>query len=133
ISTGTGTAGINFAADANTPVVSTGIWTLGTNNFVLRNNGNTTSPLTLSGAITGSGTMTLSANNSGLITFSGANTFTGTIAITGPGGSGAGSSKVTLKLGAANTIASASQVNMVGGVLDPGGFNHTMSSTTLAL
>jgi hypothetical protein len=125
--------GINFAADVNTPVVSTGTWTLGTNGLVLRNNGVASSPLTLSGAISGSKTITLSANNSGLITFSGNNSFTGTIAITGPGGTGTGTTKVTLKLGAPNTIASSGQVNMAGGVLDPGGFTHSMSSTTLNL
>ncbi len=126
-------AGINFAADANTPVVSTGTWTLGANNMLLRNNGNSTSPLTLSGAIGGSGAITLSANNGGLITFSGPNTDTGTINITGPGGTGTGTTKVTLKLGAANTIASFGSVNLAGGVLDPGGFTHAMSTTTLQL
>jgi hypothetical protein len=126
-------AGINFAANASTPVVSTGTWTLGANNLALRNNGNSTSPLTLSGQISGSGTITLSANNSGTIIFSGANPYTGAIAIPGPGGTGAGTTKVTLKLGAANTIASSSGVNLAGGVLDPGGFHHTMSSTTLTL
>ena len=40
-------AGINFAADTNTPVVSTGTWTLGANNLVLRNNGVGASTLTL--------------------------------------------------------------------------------------
>jgi fibronectin-binding autotransporter adhesin len=126
-------AGVNFAADANTPVNSTGTWTLGTNNFVLRNNGNSTSPLTLSGAISGSGTITLSANNSGSITFSGANTYTGTTTITGPGGTGTGTTVVRLKLGAANTIASSSSVVLAGGILDPGGINQSMPSTTLGL
>jgi hypothetical protein len=125
--------GVNFAASANTPVTSTGTWTLGANNLLLRNNGAASSPLTLSGAISGSGTITLSANNSGTIIFSGANPYTGAIAITGPGGTGTGTTKVTLKLGAANTIASSSGVNLAGGVLDPGGFHHTMSSTTLTL
>ncbi|HEY1375161.1 MAG TPA: PEP-CTERM sorting domain-containing protein [Gemmataceae bacterium] len=126
-------AGINFAADANTPVVSTGTWTLGANNLVLRNNGISNSPLTLSGAISGSGAITLSSNNSDLITFSGPNTDTGTVNITGPGGTGTGTTKVTLKLGAANTIASFGSVNLAGGVLDPGGFTHIMNATTLKL
>jgi hypothetical protein len=131
-STVTGT-GINFAASASTPVVSTGTWSLGANNLALRNNGVASSPLTLSGAISGSGTITLSANNSGLITFSGPNTDTGTIAIPGPGGTGSGTTKVTLELGAANTISTFSSVNLAGGVLDPGGFTHSMGSTTLVL
>ena len=46
-------AGINFAADANTPVISNGAWSLGAFNLVLRNNGNSTSPLTLTNTISG--------------------------------------------------------------------------------
>jgi len=126
-------AGVNFAADANTPVNSTGTWSLGANNLVLRNNGNATSPLTLSGAISGTANIALSANNGGTIIFSGANTYTGTTTITGPGGAGTGTTVVRLKLGAANTIASSSSVVLAGGVLDPGGLNHNMSNTTLGL
>ena len=48
-------AGINFAADANTPVVSTGTWSLGADNLVLRNNGVASSPLTISSVISGTG------------------------------------------------------------------------------
>jgi autotransporter-associated beta strand protein len=119
--------GINFAADANTPVVSTGTWTLGANNLQLRNNGVASSPLTLSGAISGSANIALSANNSGTIVFSGPNMYTGTTTV------GKGTTAVTLKLGAANTIASSSSVIMAGGNLDPAGLNHTMSATTLGL
>jgi hypothetical protein len=126
-------AGVNFAADANTPVISTGTWTLGANNLLLRNNGNSTSPLTLSGGISGTANITLSANNGGTITFSGANTYTGTTSITGPGGAGTGTTAVRLKLGAANTIASSSSVVLAGGILDPAGLNHNMSATTLGL
>jgi hypothetical protein len=36
-------------------------------------------------------------------------------------------------LGAANTIANASQLQMAGGTVDPGGFHHTMTATTLSL
>jgi fibronectin-binding autotransporter adhesin len=127
-------AGINFAADASTPVVSTGTWTLGANNLVLRNNAGPTSPVTLSNTISGAGNITLSTNTAGsVITFSGPNTYTGTTNITGPGGTGAGTQKVTLKLGAANTIASSSTVNLAGGILDPGGLTHSMGSTTLNL
>jgi len=126
-------AGVNFAADANTPVVSTGTWSLDTHNLVLRNNGNSTSPLTLSGVISGSANVTLSANNGGSITFSGANTYTGTTTITGPGGTGTGTTVVRLKLGAANTIASSSSVVLAGGILDPGAVNQVMTATTLGL
>jgi fibronectin-binding autotransporter adhesin len=126
-------AGINFAADANTPVISNGAWSLGAFNLVLRNNGNSTSPLTLTNTISGSANITLSANNSGTIIFSGANTYTGTTAITGPGGAGGGSSIVRLQLGAPGTIASSSGVVLAGGTLDPGGNNQIMSTTTLAL
>jgi hypothetical protein len=124
---------VNFAADANTPVVSTGTWTLGANNLVLRNNGGSASAtLTLSNVISGTASVTLSSNLGGTIIFSGANLYTGTTTV---GGLGTNSSTgiVTLKLGAANTIASSSSLIMTGGTLDPGGFNQTMSSTTLAL
>ena len=126
-------AGINFAADAATPVISTGAWTLGAFNLVLRNNGDNASPLSLTNSISGSGNITLSANNGGTITFSGSNSYTGTTAITGPGGTGTGSSVVRLQLGAPGTIASSSGVVLAGGILDPGGSNQIMSTTTLAL
>jgi hypothetical protein len=126
-------AGINFAADANTPVISTGSWSLGTHNLVLRNNGNATSPLTLSGPIDGAANVTLSSNNGGTIILSGGNSYTGTTSITGPGATGSGTTAVRLKLGAANTIVTSSSVVLAGGILDPGGFDHTMTATTLGL
>ena len=126
-------AGINFAADAATPVTSTGTWSLGANNLVLRNNGDSASPLTLTNTIDGTGNITLSANNGGTIIFSGANTYTGTTSITGAGGTGGGSSAVRLKLGAAGTIANSNSIVLAGGILDPGGTNQYMSSTTLGL
>jgi hypothetical protein len=127
-------AGINFAADVNTPVISTGTWTLGANNLPLKNNGgNAASTLTLSNTISGSGNITLSSNFGSAIIFSGANSYSGTTAITGPGGAGTGNVAATLKLGAADTIASSSSVILAGGILDPGGFNHAMTATTLAL
>lgn len=120
--------GVNFGSDANTPVTSTGNWTLAAFNLILRNNGGTTSPLTLTGVISGTAGLSVSANSTGLITFSGANTYTGstTVGVTG-------STAVTLKLGAPNTIATTSSLILAGGVLDPGGFTHTMTSSTLGL
>ena len=70
-------AGINFAADAATPVTSTGTWSLGANNLVLRNNGDSASPLTLTNTISGTANVTLSANNGGTIIFSGPNSYYG--------------------------------------------------------
>lgn len=133
---GTGT-GLNFASAANTPVVSSGTWTLGTYNLNLRNAGGSTAPLTVSGAISGSGILALSANGTGSKTIlSGANPFTGTIIVTGSSAVNAtygGSGAITLVLGAANTIASSSSVVMAGGTLDPDGFRHAMGATTLGL
>jgi hypothetical protein len=127
-------AGVNFAADANTPVTSTGTWTLGANNLVLRNNAGSTSPLKLTNVISGTANITLSTNSTGsTINFSGANTYSGITTITGAGGAGAGTGNVRLILGAPNTIASSSSVALGGGILDTGGFTHAMGSTTLAL
>ncbi len=125
--------GVNFGADANTPVVSTGTWTLGANNLVLRNNGIGSSTLTLANAISGTAGITLSSNNSSIIIFSGANLYTGTTTITAPGATGAGLSVVTLRLGAANTVASSSSLIMSGGILDPDGLNQIMPNTTMGL
>jgi hypothetical protein len=131
--TGSGTA-LNFASAANTPVVSSGTWSLGTVNLNLRSSGGSTAPLTISGAISGSGNLVLSANGSGSVTIlSGANTYTGTTTVVGSGGTYGGSGAITLQLGAANTIASSSSVILAGGTLSPGGFNHAMGSTTLGL
>jgi len=119
--------GVDFGSAANTPVISTGWWNLGTNNLMLKNNGDATAPLTISGVISGTAGLSLSANYNGTIILSGANTYTGTTTI------GKGASAVTLKLGAANTIAGSSGVVMAGGTLDPGGLSHAMFSTTLGL
>ena len=119
--------GFNFASGANTPVRSTGNWSLGANNLLVRNNGDSTAPLTISGVISGTAGISLSANNGGAVILNGANTYSGTTTV------GKGTTAVTLKLGAANTIASSSQVIMAGGILDPAGFHHAMSSTTLSL
>ena len=108
-------------------MISSGAWSLGTNNLILRSSGGSTSPLTISGAISGTGNVALSANANSAIILSGPNTYTGTTTV------GVGGTPVTLKLGAANTIASSSSLIMAGGTLDPGGFNHAMGSTTLGL
>ena len=124
----TGT-GLNFASAANTPVVSTGGWSLGANTLNLRNNGDSTAPLTISAVISGAGNLNVSANNLGTIKLTGANTYTGTTTVS----LGSGSTGVRLVLAAANTIASSSSLIMAGGVTDPDGFHHVMSSTTLGL
>ena len=134
---GTGT-GLNFASSVNSPVVSSGTWSLGTYNLNLRNAGGSTAPLTISGAISGSGNLVLSGNQGAdstgsKIILSGANTYTGTTTVTGSGGTYGGNGAITLVLGAANTIASSSSLIMAGGPVDPDGFHHVMSSTTLSL
>jgi autotransporter-associated beta strand protein len=72
--------GINFGASANTPLTCTGNWNL-QNDAHIRNNGNSTAPLTLSGVLSGPGGVSLSGNNSGAIILSGANTYTGATSI----------------------------------------------------
>ena len=119
--------GFNFASAANTPVVSTGAWGLGANNLLLRNNGDSSAPLTIAGVISGTAGVSLSANNGGAVILTGANTYNGTTTV------GKGTTPLTLKLGAANTIASSSSVILAGGILDPNGLHHTMGSTTLNL
>jgi hypothetical protein len=133
---GTGTA-LNFANGASAPVTSSGTWTLGTYNLNLRSSGGSTAPLKISGAISGSGILALSANGTGSKhILSGANPFTGTIIVAGNATASptyGGNVAATLVLGAANTIANASQLQMAGGTVDPGGFHHTMTATTLSL
>jgi hypothetical protein len=120
--------GINFASAANTPVVSTGTWSLGANNLNLRNNGNGTAPLTLSGAISGTANLTVSGANGGKIIVSGANTYSGSTTV----GSSAATS-ITLQAGAANEFANSSSLIMAGGTFNPGAFNQAMASATLSL
>jgi autotransporter-associated beta strand protein len=75
-------AGINFAGSTATPLTSSGNWNL-QQTFSLRDNADSTSPLTLSGAISGAADagLVISGNNSvnsgGKVILSGANTYTG--------------------------------------------------------
>ncbi len=119
--------GVNFASAANTPVVSNGNWTLGANTLNIRNNGDITAPLTITGTISGSAGISLTGNNSGSVIFKGGNTYTGSTTV------GVGTSPITLILGAANTVASSSSIVMAGGILNPDGFNQAMPDTTLAM
>lgn len=121
-------SGFNFASDANTPVVSTGTWNIGSLGMNLRNNGNSTSPLSLTNTISGSSNLVLSGANGGLITFSGANTYSGSTTV-----GATGATAVTLRLGAANTIASTVSLILAGGTVNPAGLDQAMTSTTLGL
>jgi fibronectin-binding autotransporter adhesin len=131
-STGSGT-GLNFANGANTPVLSTGSWTLGTVGLALRNNGNSTAPLTLSGAISGSSSLIFSGANGGTTYITGSSAgnsgFTGTATI----GGGAGENAITVSLGALNTLSSITGMTLAGGTLSAGGFNQAMSGAALAM
>lgn len=98
------TAGVNFASGANTPVICTGPWNLGTNTATIKNNGDSTAPLTLSGAISGTGNVNFSGNNSGTTILSGASTYGGLTTV----GFG-GSSGITLKVASINSVTAPAQ------------------------
>jgi len=122
-----GATGVDFIGNG---VTYSGNWYLGggASAINIRNNGVGTT-VTLSGALSAtSGTVTYSGANGGTIVLSGANTYTGPTAV-----GVSGDTNFRLTLGAANTIASSSRVIMAGGTLDPDGFHHVMSSTTLGL
>jgi fibronectin-binding autotransporter adhesin len=121
--------GVNFGSGANTPVVSTGTWSLGANSINIRNNGDSTAPLTLSGVISGTSAagVIFSGNNGGKITLGATNTYIGSTTVN------FGSAAGTLQFGAANTIASSTNLIMIAGALSLGGFNQNMSATMLSL
>jgi autotransporter-associated beta strand protein len=103
--------GINFANSANTPVITTGTWSLGANNLGIRNNGNATASLTISGPISGTAGVTYSGTNFGTIHLAGTNTYTGTTTIGGTGGF----TNINVELDAINTIAASTNITMLGG------------------
>lgn len=84
-------------------------------NSVNLGSGGTGNLVTLSGVISGTGS--LSKFGASTLTLSGANTYTGATAI----------SAGTLKLGVANAIATSSGLTLAGGTLDPGGFAQSIS------
>ncbi len=111
------TPGTIFTGNFNLPASGT---------TMIETSNSTTQVIEISGVI--SGDSALSVADLGTLVLSGANSYTGsttvTAAVNGP---------VTLKLGAANTIANTPSLVLDGGVLDPGGFDHAMSYTTLGL
>jgi fibronectin-binding autotransporter adhesin len=125
VSTVTGT-GINFAADAATPVISTGTWTLGANNLVLRNNGVSTSPLTISNVISGAAgtTVTVSGANGGTVNFNSANTYGGgtTVGVTS-------ATSITLAIGN-NSALGAGPLTLSGGAVAAGGGPRAITNNT---
>jgi fibronectin-binding autotransporter adhesin len=84
-------------------------------NAVHLGSGGTGNLVTLSGVISGTGSLT--KFNGSILKLTGNNTFTGPTTVSGG----------TLLLGAANTISSSSTVVMNGGTLDLGGFAHAMT------
>ncbi|EEF61835.1 LamG-like jellyroll fold domain-containing protein [Pedosphaera parvula] len=136
-----GGAGINFANGANAPVTCTGNWGLAGNYTFIRNNGDSTAPLTLSGVISGTAGVNFSGNNGGTITLSGTNTYTGgtTVAFATPAGTlvvpanGALAGNVTvssggLKLDKVGALSSSASLNLVSS-LASGAVNLNFSGT----
>jgi len=123
-----GNSGINFIGNS---VTMSGSWYLGGGSSAIniRNNGASNSVVNISGAMSATtGAVTFSGANGGTIRLSGANTYSGQTVV-----GVAGDTNFRLTLGASNTLASSSRIVMAGGRLDPGGFHHVMSSTTLGL
>jgi len=115
-----------YVGPATAPVTFNNTWTLaaGTSTLTVGNASHLSSKMSITGQIVGAGGNLIVNGTSGTLTLSGANSYNGTTTLGGT---------TRLVLGAANTIASSSSLIMGGGTLDPGGVNHTMSSTTLGL
>jgi hypothetical protein len=123
-------AGFNFANGSYTPLVLKGDFTLGANSTLIKNNGDSTAPLTLNGNLNSTGVLTLAGNNGGTIILNGANAgLTGTVAI----GASGGQANVRVVMATKNTLASATMLTLAGGTLDPAGLHQTMGLTTLGL
>jgi fibronectin-binding autotransporter adhesin len=106
-----------FVGGATAPTTFSGAWTLPAVGLTATETVNAGTPMTISGVISGAGNFVKAG--AGTMILSGANLNTGTMTVK------AG----TLQLGAANTVATSSQVILAGGTLNPGGLNHTMSGT----
>jgi hypothetical protein len=100
-------SGLNFGSAANTPVKCTGTWTL-TQTAYIKNNGNTTAPLTLSGVMSGPGGFVAMGNNGGTIFLQGANTYAGPTTIGNVSQSGA----ITLSVSSINYVNSGLPSNL---------------------
>jgi hypothetical protein len=128
--TGANGSGFNFASSASTPITSTGNWNInGTGTaaaFTIKNNGNSTAPLTLTGTISGSSTQTLAfTGGNGSTTYvspASGNTYTGMTQI---GASGA--TAITVQAGVANAFGTTSKLLLAGGTFNPGGYNQTIA------
>lgn len=124
----TGNTTTNFASGAagtaTAGVIFTGKWTLPTSGTVTTTiqPGPASTVTKVAGVISGGSKLTI-GTNPGTFIFSNVNTYTNTTTIN------AG----TLKLGAANSIASSNSIVMGGGTFNPGGFNQAMTATTLGL
>jgi autotransporter-associated beta strand protein len=78
----------------------------------IRNNGDTTAPLTLNGIIKGSGNLSFSANNNGKITLGGANTYSGRTLIVG--GSNIAGVGMTVSVSSINRVSGGSSSSSLG-------------------
>ena len=102
----------------------TGTWDLQQTLF-LRNNGDSTAPLTLSGILSDVGGLTVSANNSGTILLSGANTYSGGTSLI------KGTTGVTLQLGNASALGTGATTIASGCVLDLNGTAGVNAAVTV--
>lgn len=117
---------LTVTSAAVAPVTFSGHWTLVNSALSTVAIGNATFPnsvMTISGAITGTGSSFAKSGTGTLVLSSTGNTYDGTTTVT------AG----RLKMGVPNAIASTGQLVLGGGIFDPGGFTQDMSIQTLAL